>query len=86
MPTITKQQVLDRRQALDQVAADARDRKNHDYIKRVAREQVTARRQLVADCDAAAGHVYAPHDIECLFCGAPKDAGQRVLQRNLVKG
>jgi hypothetical protein len=82
---ITKQQVLDRRQALDKTVIEARDVKVKGLVEKVAREQASARRQLVADCEAAAGHVYAQHDIECLFCGAPKNLAQQLLSRNLTR-
>lgn len=81
----TKQQILDRRQALDQAVIDSKARKNLADLQRVAREQAPQRRQLIADCEASAGHVYQAGSKTCMFCEAHVDAAARQVAHNLTQ-
>lgn len=78
-----KQQVLDQARALDRSVTEAADRKLVGEVERVKREQVAARRQLVADCEASAGHVFLTGCAVCMFCAQPADAAQQLVARNL---
>lgn len=73
---MTKQDVLNARQALDEAAMRAGS----------VKAQAAQRLQLKADCAATSGHVFAESDSECVFCQADKDAAKKQLSANVVKG